>query len=258
MKINIAGGNSLMGKVHRPVFEAAGHEVIFSGRKSTPSLEEAAKQADITIISVPINVTEEVIKNLAPYCPGALMDFTSVKIFPVKAMLKYSQSSCEVAGLHPLYGDVSSIKGRTIAYCPTEKSHEKCEEIIRCFKSAGANIETLTPEKHDYTINGILQNVRVKLLKSYASLIAESELTIQQAYALSPPPTRIILDLIARQIDEKNDELYESMAEKNIFTKKLETYIIDSLELPLSSAELREFFGEELIPAQERAKNLIK
>ncbi len=62
MKINIAGGRGIIGGVHKPIFENAGHEVIISGRYSSPSLEEAAQQSDLTIVSVPIDAAESVIK----------------------------------------------------------------------------------------------------------------------------------------------------------------------------------------------------
>src|SRR3989344_324312 len=125
MKINIVGGSGIMGSVHSQVFESLGHEVIISGRNSNPSIEESSINSDVTIISVPITAVEEVIKRVAPHCK-ALLDFTSVKTKPLKLMLEYSNRECEVAGLHPLYGPVSSIKGRTIIYCKTEKSGKTC------------------------------------------------------------------------------------------------------------------------------------
>jgi len=44
MIINIAGGTGPMGRTHKPIFEAAGHEVIISGRNTNPSLEQAAQK----------------------------------------------------------------------------------------------------------------------------------------------------------------------------------------------------------------------
>lgn len=86
-----------MGQVHKPLFEKEGHTVIISGRNSTPDIETAAEQADLTIISVPIPVTSEIIKKIASKCK-AIMDFTSLKTFPISDMLKYSRQDCEVGG----------------------------------------------------------------------------------------------------------------------------------------------------------------
>ena len=64
MIINIAGGTGIMGKVHKPMLESQGHEVILSGRSTTPDMLEATKISDLTIVSVPIPHTEEIIKKL--------------------------------------------------------------------------------------------------------------------------------------------------------------------------------------------------
>ncbi len=256
MKINIIGGSGQMGRTHKPIFEAAGHEVIISGRNSTPNMEEGAKNSDLTIISVPIPATEEIIKKVAPYCT-AIMDFTSLKKFPVEAMLKYSSPNCEVGGLHPLYGESPSIKGMTIIYCPTKKSGKKCQEVINALKSAGARIITATPEEHDFKI-ALTQNARIKLLEAYALLIKDSKLTIEESYKFSPPPTKKILDLIARQVNENNNEMYKAMQDYNPLDKEIRDNLIEILKNPKNAPErIRELFDNQLESAQKRAKKLL-
>lgn len=262
MKINIAGGRGTMGKIHKPVFENAGHEVIISGRKTFPSLEEAAKVCDLTIVSVPIDMAEEVIQKVAPYC-SAIMDFTTTKILPLKAMLKYAPKDCEVGGLHPLYGDVSSIKGKTIIYCPTKRSGKKCKDIVRALEQSGAKIKQMSPEQNDLIIVGVIQNARTRLFEAYGLLLKQAGLTINELYKISPPPTRMLLDLIARQVDEKNDRLYTTMREYNPKDKKikkqLEKCVMEVLNnQAYNSKQIRELFGSELEKAQKRIKYLIE
>jgi len=257
MKINIVGGRGVMGRLHGKVFEENGHEVIYSGRKSDISPIDAAKSCDVTIISVPIKYTENVIKEVAPYC-NAIMDFTGLKEFPVIAMLKYSNSEAEVGGLHPLYGGVDSIEGRTVVYCPTEKSGKICEEIIQIFKSTNANIKIMDPRKHDLLVGGIGQNARIKLFEVYISLLKKNDISLNELYEVSPPATRIILDLIARQIGEGNDDLFKQMKEYNEFNNQLMDdfkEMIDSEDIDY--AELRELYGDDLAKFQDRAKELI-
>lgn len=249
MIINIAGGTGIMGKVHKPIFETAGHKIILSGRNTQPNLIEAAKQADLTIVSVPISATQEIIKKIAPHCK-AIMDFTSLKIFPIKAMLENTKNDCEVAGLHPLYGDVDSIKNQTVVFCPTKKTGEKCKQIINALEQAGAKIKIMiNPENHD-KLMAIVQNKRKKLIQNFGSSILNLGVDIKEIYQLSPPPTKILLDLLARQIDEKNDQLYQEMDQFNPFS---ETHPINN-NLP---PKIREFYGEELAAAQERARKHI-
>lgn len=261
MKINIAGGTGVMGKVHRLVFENMGHEVIFSGRSTSPNLEEAAQISDLTIVSVPIPVTEEVIKRVAPYSK-AIMDFTGLKVFPVQAMLKYSKDGSEVGGLHPLYGDVKSLEGRTVVYCPTDKSGNKCEMLIDAFQKSGLKIKRMDPQAHDTLVGGISQNARSIIFEAFALLMERSGISAGELYEISPPPTRILLDLMARQADGKNDELYQSMREYNPSTSQITQYLTDALSSTSKKdvpQRIRNLFGDDLLKeAQSRAKTLIE
>ena len=144
MIINIVGGRGVMGSMHKRIFEKYGHEVIISGRASNPSIEEAAKQSDISIISVPISATEETIRKVALYCK-AIADFTSFKKMPIDAMLKYTKKGAEVVGIHPLYGNVDSISGQTIIVCKTPRTGKICNELIECLKKEGATIIEMSP-----------------------------------------------------------------------------------------------------------------
>jgi len=261
MKINIAGGNGIMGKVHKPLFESRGHTVILSGRSSSPNLKEAAKISDLTIVSVPIPRTEEVIKIVAPYS-NALMDFTGLKSFPIEAMLKYSNDPCEVGGLHPLYGDVNSLEGRTIVYCPTNRSGNICEEIVDTYQEAGLKIKTMDPKDHDLLVGGISQNARYIIFEAFALLMDDNNISAEELYGISPPPTKILLDLMARQVDERNDELYQAMKDYNPSTTQITQYLINTLSSTSKRdvpQRIRNLFGEELLrEAQGRANELIE
>lgn len=260
MKINIAGGNGVMGKTIKPIFESQGHEVIFSGRNSSPSLEEAARICDLTIISVPITATEEIIKRVAPHA-NALMDFTSLKSFPIELMLKYSKSNCEVGGLHPLFGEVKSLNGRTVVYCETKKSGKKCLEVLKAFQKAGLKIVKMKPPEHDLWLAGILQNERVNLLEAFALSLEKSGLSAKEIYEISPPPTKVLIDLVARQVDEKNDELYQALQDYNPFTPPIKQHLISMITKTngrKNPKKIRDWFGKDFLKeSQERAKKLI-
>lgn len=108
-----------MGQWFEAFFEKRGYEVLISSRRTPLSNKELVQKSDVVIISVPIRVTVEIIKEVGPYiAPEALlMDFTSLKKASVEAMLKYSKS--EVMGAHPLFGpNIESLKGQTIILCP--------------------------------------------------------------------------------------------------------------------------------------------
>ena len=101
-KIGIVGGTGKMGKWFAQLFIKAGYEVLVAGRKTSLTSVEIARQCDVVIISVPIEKTVEIIKDIGPLIPehGVMMDLTSIKTEPVSAMLEYSRA--EVVGIHPL------------------------------------------------------------------------------------------------------------------------------------------------------------
>lgn len=259
MIINLAGGTGPMGKVHKPLFEKYGHEVIISGRKTSPSLEEAACDSDMTIVSVPIPNTEEVIQRVGPYC-NSMMDLTGLKVFPMRAMLKYTTEDVEIGGLHPMYGDIQNLKGKTVIYCPTDRSEKKCEEIVDCFIREGLIVKTMTAVDHDI-LSAITQNARVMVLETLGSLLETAGIPALEAYEFSSPPNKIILDLLARQVDEKNDELYSDMLKYNSFTPIVRGFMIEKL---ISRAEnisqnIRSLYGEDFFKeCKLRAKQLVE
>jgi prephenate dehydrogenase len=188
------------------------------------------------------------------------MDFTSVKCMPIDWMLKYTDETCEVGGLHPLYGSVNSIKDRTIVYCSTERSDDRCETILDALKISGGKIYPMDAEQHDHVVNGILQSNRIKLFEAFIFSLSEAGLSFKDVYQLSSMPGRALLDLIARQADERNDGLYESMRDFNPFEDDLNhelTFCLKDAIEDYNPEKIRAFFGEDLKAAQERAKKLL-
>ena len=122
-RIGIIGGAGGMGRWFGAFFEQAGHPVHVSGHASGPRPAEMAAACPVVIVSVPIAVTESVIREVGPHMKkdSLLMDLTSLKAGPVRAMLEASAS--EVIGLHPLFGPgVMSLEGQNIALCPARAS----------------------------------------------------------------------------------------------------------------------------------------
>lgn len=255
MLINIAGGRGPMGTTHKPIFENAGHSVIISGRYTTPSLEEAAEKSDVTIISVPIPSTEEIIKRVAPHCHGALMDFTGLKTFPIETMLEYTNSDCEVGGMHPLYRTFK--KGASIAYCETGKTNGKCKQVLKSLEDAGARLFRMTPEDHD-KLMARTQIARAQQFLILGSLAKLSGIDFQTFYELSPPPTQICLTLLARQLDESNDHMYLAMREYNPYVEEVLVDMQKFSNKLIDPKGLRDFLRGSLNTLQEKADKLVE
>jgi len=188
-----------------------------------------------------------------------------VKYLPVKWMLKYSTQNCEVGGLHPMYKDPQSLQGKTVVYCPTPRSGESCHAVVKAFEQAGARIKTMSAEFHDRNIQSTAQNDRVYFFAAYALLLQDLQkkgIGFKEFYDLSPPPTKALLDLIARQVDSSNDELYASMQKYNPFQSRSNSRLISNLirvfKGEYNPQQIREIMGEHLSELQSKAAQIVK
>lgn len=150
--IGIIGGQGQMGRLFADYFRTLGIEILISDLGTKLTNTELAKNSDIVIISVPINHTEKVIKEVLPHIrkDSAIMDLTSIKEEPVKWMLR---GNCEVMGMHPMFGSTNPIPGQTIILCHTKKSGTWSRWMENFLRKNGAKIERLTPKEHDQTMN---------------------------------------------------------------------------------------------------------
>ena len=84
---------------------------------------DLAKESDVLIFSVPMKEVSKVIKEVLPYTrkDQLLMDVTSIKEDPINLMLK---SKASVIGLHPMFGKVKSLQGKTIIIVPSRGGRE--------------------------------------------------------------------------------------------------------------------------------------
>jgi len=147
--IGIIGGTGGMGRWFADFFEKEGHPVRVSGREMGPRPAEMAGACSVVIVSVPIGVTQAVIRQVGPHMKreSLLMDLTSLKAEPVRAMLESSAS--EIVGLHPLFGpSVSALDGQNIVICPA-RGGKWLPWVRDVFGRKGANLVETTPERHD-------------------------------------------------------------------------------------------------------------
>jgi prephenate dehydrogenase len=147
--IGIIGGVGGIGRWFAAFFEKEGHRVRVSGRDTGLRPAEMAAACPVVIVSVPIGVTEAVIREVGPHMKKEtlLMDLTSLKAGPVRAMLETSAS--EVVGLHPLFGPgVPSLEGQNIVLCPA-RAERWIPWVRELLGRNGANLIEATPERHD-------------------------------------------------------------------------------------------------------------
>lgn len=154
--VGIIGGTGLLGGIFSKVFERQGQNVLIAGRETELSYKDLVKKSDVIIFSVPIHVTKEVVDDVLPYTrkDQLLMDFTSIKKPFINKML---ESEASVIGLHPMFGPVESIEGKTIIACPARPG-EWMAWVKNIFEQEGAEIKITNKEKHD-KIMSLLQGL---------------------------------------------------------------------------------------------------
>ncbi len=148
-QIGIIGGTGGIGRWFADFFRREGYAVQVSGRQSGLRPAEMAEACSVVIVSVPIGVTQAVIREVGPHMKkeSLLMDLTSLKVKPVSSMLESSIS--EVIGLHPLFGPgESSLEGQNIVLCPA-RGEQWFPWVREVLGSKGASLIETTPERHD-------------------------------------------------------------------------------------------------------------
>jgi len=223
--ISIIGGTGQMGSIFALAFKEKGHNVLIAGRNTTISLEEAAKQGDIVIITVPIKVTLEVIKKIAPLIKkdSILIDFTSVKKKPCEIMKKYS--NCNVIGGHPLFGPKVKIPDQTFVLCPVKGN--KTWELKRILESIKLKVVIMTPEEHDKEM-AIIQCMNQFSNIGFAKSLLENEFDLKKSDMFTPN-FKLHLSVLGRTLSQ-NPELYPEILIENPYSQETIKSFIKNLQ----------------------------
>lgn len=222
MKILIIGGTGETGRWFARFYKKHGFEVVVWGinkRKDiaqelevqfAEDLDSEIGTSDIVVISVPINMTEKTIEEIAPKMPrgSLLMDITSIKTVPVNAMLKHAPENIEILGTHPMFGpSIPDIRGQTVIFTPIEGRCRKWLPIIReLYEESGAHIEIMSPEQHDKMM-AVVQGLTHFAYISIGSVFKELEFDVANSRRFMSPMYDIMLDLVGR-ILAQNPYLY--------------------------------------------------
>jgi len=151
--IGIIGGHGKMGVLFASFFAERGIKVLVSDIGTKLKNKDVAEKCDIVIVSVPIDKTVSVIKEILPYvrAGSAITDLTSIKENPVKEMMK-SRNGVEVFGMHPMFANSNPIPGQTIVMCPTKKSGKWHKWMKNFLTQHGVEIKEMNPSDHDKTM----------------------------------------------------------------------------------------------------------
>ena len=138
-----------MGRSLERLFADLGHEVLISDVDTELGAVDAARAADVLVVSVPIRETQAVIEAVGPEMrpEGLLMDVTSVKTEPMRQMLAATEAS--VVGTHPMFGPgVHTYQGQRIVLC-AGRGQAWLDWARQMFTARGLIVAETSPEQHD-------------------------------------------------------------------------------------------------------------
>jgi len=228
-KIAVIGGYGGMGRLFASLLAGEGFPVVISGPNEASGKEaaektgayyvkdnvKAAEDADIVILSVPINVTLDVIKEVAPHVKsgGLLMDVTSVKEKPCEYMDKYAPADVEVLGTHPVFGHrIPSLDGQVFILTPVRGG--KWVSCVRDFLAKHrARVYESTPKEHDHVM-AVVQGLTHFNYISIGKTLEKLSFNVRESRKYSSPIYDLMLDMVGRIIGQ-NPKLYASIQMQN-------------------------------------------
>lgn len=207
------GGEGGMGKLYRQFTEQSGHHAYSIDKGNWYQLEELAPKLDMVIVTVPINITSDVIRRIAPRLEEKtiLADFTSNKSEPLNAMLE--AHSGPVIGLHPMHGpDVPNLSKQLMVLCGGRDAEEANWFKEQC-TLWGMRIMDADPNKHDYVMH-LVQGLRHFVALLHGSFMKEFDLNPTEMLDYSSPIYRAELMMTGR-IFAQDAELYADIVFAN-------------------------------------------
>jgi len=229
LKIAIIGGYGGMGKLFAKIFKQEGHKVCITGPTEEKGKHvakelgvgykrdnvDAVKNADIVIITVPIEVTLDVIKEVAPHVPknSLLMDFTSIKEDPCKAMKKFAKPGVEIIGTHPVFGPrVGNLEGQVFVLTPIrgKKWLKWLREFLEKHK---CRVFETTPKEHDRNM-AVVQGLTHFAYISIGKTLEQLNFNVKESRKISSPIYELMLDMVGRIIGQ-DPKLYAEIQMQN-------------------------------------------
>jgi prephenate dehydrogenase len=216
-RIAIIGGTGRMGKWFATFFHKKGSKVILvsrSPKKAKLSAKEigveyeidgynACVNAEVVVISTPIEVTPEIIRKISKYMKtgSILFDIASVKGEITQALEEAEALGIRTVSVHPLFGPgTKTIEGKTVLVIPVTKNPKLVREISELFE--GATIHIIESGKeHDKMIaltlalphflnivfGKIISNFDIRKLKKYAGTTFSLQLLLSESVLSEDP-----------------------------------------------------------------------
>ncbi|NMP17302.1 bifunctional chorismate mutase/prephenate dehydrogenase [Thalassotalea sp. Y01] len=211
-KVVVIGGGGQLGSVFVDLFTRTGYPVHIIEKHQWQQAKAIVMDADLVIVAVPINITDEIIKQLS-YLPEqcVLADITSIKEQPLAAMLAVHKGP--VLGLHPMFGPgVTGFIKQTIIICHGRMA-DKYQWLLQQFQVWGANNYQVEAAEHDNAM-AMVQVMRHFSTACYGYHLMHEQADLEKLLAMSSPIYRLELAMVGR-LFAQDPQLYADIIFSN-------------------------------------------
>jgi len=224
MKVAIVGGSGKMGRWFARFLRQEGKEVLLVGRSEEKLRQVQAevdvdattdiarvRDADVIMISVPLDAFEAVVREVAPYTRSeqVVVDVTSLKAEPVEAMRRHITAAVAL-GTHPVFGPgAKDLANQNVVLTPTNERETALADKAKDYLEArGARVSLMAPEEHDRMMTVVLGLAHFIAIASADALLNTDG--FQEMKKVGGTTFRVLYTLVASVISQ-DPELYASL-----------------------------------------------
>jgi len=195
--VAIVGAHGGMGRLFTKLFEELGHRVLAVDVGTELTAREAAANADVVVVSVPIRATESVVRDVGSAIreDALLLDLTSLKSEPMRWMLESTRAS--VVGSHPMFGPgVHNFQGQRVVLC-RGRGDAWFEWARTTFEAVGLAVTEADAQRHDraMALVQVLTHYQTQVL---GLTLARFGVPIEEPLAFTSPAYLLELYVTAR------------------------------------------------------------
>ncbi|WWP01847.1 MAG: bifunctional chorismate mutase/prephenate dehydrogenase [Candidatus Dasytiphilus stammeri] len=192
----IIGGKGKMGNFFAKLFKISQYQVKILDKEDWSNADQILGDAVMVIISVPIQLTEQVITQL-PKLPQdcILVDLSSVKNLPLQAMLAAHKGP--VLGLHPMFAPDNDNPARQVVILCDGRNPQAYEWFLKQLKIWGMRLHRISAIEHDHNM-AFIQALRHFSTFVYGLTLVQEDVQLEQLLILASRMYRIDLIMVGR------------------------------------------------------------
>jgi len=229
LKVAVIGGAGRMGRWFVRHFVNQGEEVAISdiirseaesvamstGAKVAEHNLEAVEDADLVVVSTPIEVTPKVLEEICSALrPSAtIMEISSLKSKVVPVLERIAKRGVKAVSVHPLFGPgVQRLAGERVALIPVSDPTSELRLGRNLFPEA--EIVVVDVEEHDRAM-ALTLSLPHFLNVAFASVVGEEDLNVLKKLGGTTFALQLVL---AEAVMTEDPDLYASIQMGNLYT----------------------------------------